>query len=207
MTHTNQGCDYFPGTKMTQRGPETLSRFYGFESAQALADSLPDDASVLDAGAGASTFGHGIAGLRPDVRWINLDVGYHDSSVLAELQEGAPENLTFLPGSVTRVDELLPDESLDRVFSFWSLNYLSTQWARASVVKLTRATQPAGELALGRLWIRNPEDPRFKAHTIRFAKTPFPGAIASHVARALSRSRHPLESVQYTAIKGDHSRD
>ncbi|HVX57230.1 MAG TPA: hypothetical protein VHA37_05855, partial [Candidatus Saccharimonadales bacterium] len=102
---------------MTQRGPETLSRFYGFGSAQELADSLPPEAQVVDAGAGASTFGHTIAGLRPDISWTNLDTAYKEGEALDSLKETAPPNLHFVRGSILEAAQHLEPESFDRTYS------------------------------------------------------------------------------------------
>lgn len=192
---------------MTQRGPETLAGFYGFESAEALADSLPSDAEVADMGAGASRLGHTIAGLRPDIHWINLDIGYADQTALAGLQETAPDNLTLLEGSITNAAELVPPGSLDRVFSFWALGYLHEPEIREAVRKFVGLTKPTGQLALGKLWIieDNAAHKVARPTTIRFDHTAFPGAVADHVAKAVKGTEPALAEADYFAVYGDES--
>ncbi|HYH35998.1 MAG TPA: class I SAM-dependent methyltransferase [Candidatus Saccharimonadales bacterium] len=205
MTRDISGCHYFRGTKMTQRGPQTLARFYGFESVEAVADSLPQDAAVLDAGAGASRFGHTIAAMRPDVRWTNLDVGYLDESVLAVLQKTAPENVTFVRGSITEAAELLPHSNQDRVFSFFALNYLG-RFQIAGVRQLVRAAKPTGQVALGKLWIVR--DQVATPSTIKFSPDPSNKSVVSHITQALNPlegGAPPLPGVEYSAIRGDDS--
>lgn len=202
MARDISGCNYYRGTRMTQRGPQTLARHYGFGSVEALADGLPPDATILDAGAGASRFGHTIAAMRPDIRWTNLDIGYADEPALASLRETAPDNVTFLQGSILDATALLPYASQDRVFSYFALNYLGN-FRAAAAKQLMGVAKPTGQVALGKLWIVR--DHVATPSTIRLSPGYFHGFLTSHIAKALHEGAPPLDGAEYNPVRGDDS--
>jgi 2-polyprenyl-3-methyl-5-hydroxy-6-metoxy-1,4-benzoquinol methylase len=199
------GTDRFMDTDMTQRSAVTLACNYGFESVEACADSLPMDARVLDAGAGAATFGHTIARMRPDIRWTNLDIGYVNAAALAALQERAPSNLTFVTRDVREAVELFPQDSFDAVFSYWLLNCLEERQARQGVRQLLDTTKPAGRLSVGALvGLANLGE---RAQTITLSPSEdlsFHDAVATHISAALQPFRRvpPLQEATYAPITG-----
>lgn len=206
MTRDISGCQYFRGTKMTQRGPETLSRHFGFGSPQALADSLPEGAEVLDAGAGASTLGHAIGRLRPDISWTNLDPGYADQASLAALKATAPDNVSFVTGSMLEVAEILAGRDFQRVFSFFAINYLRE--SREAVRQLMRVAEPAGEMALGKFWVL--EDRVASPCTITFSPGSFTGDDEHLILDAVDPAggrfgAPPVPGVEYATVIGDDS--
>jgi ubiquinone/menaquinone biosynthesis C-methylase UbiE len=107
----------------TARSAEVLAQRHGAENLHAFADSLPRNARVLDVGAGDSTFGHGVTGLRKDVEWISLD---HDPP-LDELRESAPDNLHYITGNATELTDDFAADQFSYIASYWLLPHLSHQ--------------------------------------------------------------------------------
>jgi SAM-dependent methyltransferase len=199
------------GTDMTQRGASTLSANYGFESVEACAGSLASGAHVLDAGAGASTFGQTLATMRPDIHWTNLDIGYTNTAALAALQEGAPSNLTFVTGDIRRATQLFPHSIFDVVFSYWALNYLVGNHARRGIRQLLDVTRPTGRLSVGALvGMADPLEPgvwKKNAQTITLSPSEDPSfqeAVVIHISAALKYPQRvlPLQGVTYAPIIG-----
>lgn len=104
-----------------------LAKRHGFKSLKALARILPDNARVLDVGAGASPFGREIALLRPDITWVNFDYSYHDPVIYQEVSAGAPDNLEHVAGDATELTTEFKPNTFDAVFSFWLLPHLSLE--------------------------------------------------------------------------------
>ncbi len=108
----------------THRSSAMLAKVYGHPSVEALAMSLPSAATCLDVGAGASPLGVDVATLRPDIEWHNVDYSYlAEPSILAEVSEGAPPNVCYIPGDITDPDLLTTE--YDTVFSYWLWSHLS----------------------------------------------------------------------------------
>lgn len=136
----------------TGRSAEMLTRRYGYKTLLQLANHLPQDAKVLDAGAGASSLGRVVATLRPDIHWINLDYSYYDKQILADVSSNAPSNLEFMAGDVTQLDHFIKPSSLDAVFSYWLFPHLSLYDPKTTItaaVQLYKATKSGGTLAVG----------------------------------------------------------
>jgi len=83
----------------TSRSAKKLSRAYGFESPGALADSLPQNALVVDVGSGKSKFGRSITQIRPDVHWVNVDLRNGRMRTTRRFQAKAPDNLHYVAGN------------------------------------------------------------------------------------------------------------
>lgn len=109
----------------SHRTAEKIAQRHGFENVRSLAESLPENARVLDVGAGASPFGREVAGLRPDVTWVNFDYSYQDPRVVEEVSEAAPMNVEYVPGDATVLDQAFGEDSFDAVFSYWMMPHLS----------------------------------------------------------------------------------
>lgn len=137
---------------MTERPAELLARLHGHETVADLAASLPVDARVLDVGAGASPFGREVAALRPDVTWVNVDFAYDDPAVLADLEEGAPDNLVHAVGDATMLAEQYPADSFDAVYSYWLLPHLSIDAPEPAIEAakgMFTVTKPGGVVSVG----------------------------------------------------------
>lgn len=97
----------------TSRSAKLLSRIYGFESPENLAESLPRGAVVADIGAGRSKFGNRITELRSDITWMNIDLRYTTSNTHRRDTESA-SNLQFIAGDVFSLP--VDRQSCDRIF-------------------------------------------------------------------------------------------
>jgi ubiquinone/menaquinone biosynthesis C-methylase UbiE len=138
--------------RTTERPAETLVRRHGFDSIAHLAESLPQDAKVIDVGAGASDFGAQVAGLRPDISWINFDYSYGNQDILNEVSEGAPENMEFVAGDATKLDQIYEPDSFDASFSYWLFPHLSLdemEPAEQAARAIFRITKPQGLISIG----------------------------------------------------------
>lgn len=136
----------------TERPAEALAQRHGFENVAALAESLPSNARVLDAGAGASPFGREVAQLRPDVTWVNFDYSYNDPAILEDIQKSAPKNVEFVAGDVTKLSEMYEPESFDAVFSYWLLPHLSLdnpEPAKEAARAIFDVTKQGGLMSIG----------------------------------------------------------
>jgi len=147
-----QDSTWFKILPTTDRSAETLARRHGYETVAKLAASLPQHAKVLDVGAGASTLGHAVAQLRPDVHWVNLDFSYHDKQILRDVSRSTPPNLEFIAGDVTHLDEFIKPASMDAVFSYWLFPHLSLydpQTALMAAEQIYKAAKPGSMLVVG----------------------------------------------------------
>lgn len=126
----------------TSRSARRLSRMHDFSNPKKLAKFLPEDAKVIDVGAGASDLGATIAGLRPDIMWVNFDYSYKDPLIAEEVgRNGTPENLSIVCGDATRLSEMFRSDTFDAVFSYWLMPHMS----------LGDDDQPARDMAEG-IW-------------------------------------------------------
>lgn len=136
----------------TGRPAGMLANRHGFKSVKQLADALPQDARVLDVGAGASPFGEEVARLRPDILWINFDQCYLDPDISGEVTQNSPTNVLHVAGDATRLGETFGPESFDVVFSYWLLPHLSLV-NRKPAERVARAifyvTKPGGIMSVG----------------------------------------------------------
>lgn len=136
----------------TERNAELIARMHGFESVAQLAESLPQGARVLDAGAGASPFGKEVAALRPDITWTNYDYSYNDPAILDDVSRDAPDNVQYVPGDATRLGSDYESETFDAVFSYWLVPHLSLDGpgpATAAAKGLFVVTKPKGYISIG----------------------------------------------------------
>src|SRR6266705_5282378 len=101
----------------TGRDASMLAADYGFGNVDDLARRLPDEATVVDVGAGLSPFGCTIAALRPDITWINTDRRYPDIVPWAQdrYDGDPPSNVKYVKDDIVRTQ--LPPAFADLVFS------------------------------------------------------------------------------------------
>lgn len=136
----------------THRGAERLAKIHGFESVADLAEKLPEDARVIDVGAGASPFGVEVAKLRPDITWVNFDYSYGDPDILDDVSKGAPSNVEYVAGDATKLTEMYEPETFDAVFSYWLLPHMSIDEpgpAKAAAEAMYTVTKIGGRLSIG----------------------------------------------------------
>ena len=115
---------YLAEVPTTGRTPDFLAKRYGFKSLDALIDSLPARATVLDIGAGMSLFGHVVARRRPDITWINIDPYYTNPHAQAAIAD-APKNVRYMSDDLTVSITPLGDIRADQIFSYWVLPHMS----------------------------------------------------------------------------------
>lgn len=125
--HNHRASSAYEQAITTDRPAGLLAKRHGFKSVKALANILPENAKVLDVGAGASPFGREVALLRPDITWTNFDYGYYDPAILKEVSTGAPKNLKHVAGDATELSQAFKPNTFDAVFSFWLLPHLSIE--------------------------------------------------------------------------------
>ncbi len=116
----------------TSRCADALVARYGFESLDDMAASIPEEAHVLDVGAGLSDLGNEVASRRPDIHWLNLDAYYnsigHESNMgwrFDRLTTTAPENVEYLSGSILDLDDSFKHRCFARIFSYYVLPYIA----------------------------------------------------------------------------------
>ncbi|HUD07382.1 MAG TPA: class I SAM-dependent methyltransferase [Candidatus Saccharimonadales bacterium] len=136
----------------TDRTAKKLARKHGFKSLTELADSLPKNARVLDLGAGASPFGREVAGLRPDITWVNLDHSYKNHAILNDVGKNSPKNLEYVFADATELDKLYKPQTFDVVFSYWLLPHLSIDDYKPAIETakaIFTVTKTAGLMSVG----------------------------------------------------------
>jgi hypothetical protein len=136
----------------TGRPAEMLAQKHGFESIAQLAASLPQNARILDVGAGASLVGKEVAVLRPDISWTNFDYSYQNHAILDEVSANAPTNLAHTAGDATKLLEVYEPESFEAVFSYWLLPHLSIddpQPAHDTAKAIFAITKNGGVMSVG----------------------------------------------------------
>jgi len=148
----NEQLTVYEKAVTTDRPGEMLARKHGFESMAQLAESLPQNARVLDVGAGASPFGKEVAALRPDITWVNFDYSYQDPAILEDITKDAPGNAEYVAGDATKLAETYKPESFDAVFSYWLLPHLSLDDpapAREAAKAVFTVTKTGGLMSVG----------------------------------------------------------
>jgi hypothetical protein len=135
----------------THRTAIELALYHGYESVNQLAESLPENANVLDAGAGDSSLGREVATLRPDIQWTNFDYSYY-SLVPDSTTKDCPPNLSLQAGDITKLNEFYEPESFDATFSYWMLPHMSLESdepVREAAKQMFIATKLDGLLSIG----------------------------------------------------------
>lgn len=141
----------YQNIQTTNRPARRLARAHGFKNTSHLANSLPENANVLDAGAGDSSLGKKVATVRPDIHWVNFDYSYY-SGIPDKITQDCPPNLSFVAGDVTKLSERFAPESFHAVFSYWMMPHLSIdsdEPARQAAEQLFIATKQGGSISLG----------------------------------------------------------
>jgi hypothetical protein len=136
---------------------EPLARAYGYLSFGKFVADIPQDAQVIDIGAGASTLGLEVCRARPDVSWTNADVCYGFRPLRDRLAEDAPPNLSFLPANMHDVAERAGERRYDRVFSYYALAYVAMIDHQSAVVgaeNLLQLPNEDGILSMGPIYRR-----------------------------------------------------
>lgn len=149
---TPENLEIYKKAVTTDRPAEMLARRHGFKNLASLAGALPENAHVLDVGAGASPLGRDVSLLRPDISWTNFDYSYQNPQILEEVSDKAPDNVQHVPGDATKLDEYFQPESFDAVFSYWLLPHLSLNDpapARSAAQGLFSVTKAGGLLSVG----------------------------------------------------------
>jgi hypothetical protein len=135
---------------MTDRPAEVLAKYYGFTSISAMADNLPENAVVMDFGAGASNLGNEIAERRPDIHWINFDLNY-DRKTMRQIGKTA-SNVSYIRGDVLQASNLIRPNSADRVFSYGMVPHIELTdpaLARQALVEMSQLLKDDGKLYVG----------------------------------------------------------
>lgn len=96
---------------------------WGFDDIASLAASLPQNAVIIDVGAGLSQFGDDVVRIRRDVGWVNVDPFYAHSST----DKPKDSKVKYLPVDIVEPGKLLKDLTgkADTVYSYWMLPHLS----------------------------------------------------------------------------------
>lgn len=169
-----------------------LARSYGYVNLDEFVDAIPQDAQVIDVGAGASTLGQEVCRVRPDISWTNADVCYGFRPLRDRLAEDTPPNLSFLPANMHDVAERAGEHNYDRVFSYYALAYAIMTDRESSVVaaeNLIRLMDEDGILSVGPIFRRTELVKRNPSNGDTF-KTPPPKEqlaiqeLAEHIVRA-----------------------
>jgi len=129
-----------------------LALVYGFADLEAFAADLPENAEVLDVGAGVSPLGVDVCRLRPDIGWTSADLLYRDRTVYDRLRSDSPPNLELLPADAVDLDTATGGRQYDRVLSAYLYLHLwrvGAEPAEAAARQMLRATTPRGQLSAG----------------------------------------------------------
>lgn len=137
---------------ISPRSGAKLVSCYGFRDVASFAADLPSGASVLDVGAGRSTFGHEVAALRDDISWLNVD--QHGRSITGSPDErsAVPSNLEFLAANVLDLPEALAGRRFDQVLSYWMLPYITLAGRDLGLLaakNMLSAAKPEGKISIG----------------------------------------------------------
>jgi hypothetical protein len=138
---------------LTNRDAYDLALVHNGMSPNKMADALAQNAVVADIGAGRSTFGTTIAGLRSDITWYNVDLHYWDKGRLGISPPEAPSNVHYVSGDIARDANNFPlaQGSVDRVYSSALMPHLimsSRQIGYTVVHTMARLMKPDGEVSV-----------------------------------------------------------
>jgi SAM-dependent methyltransferase len=130
-----------------------LARYYGYESASDLANSLPVGARIIDIGAGISDFGRVIASMRPDVAVTYFDLRYNNAELLAKAQgDKVLQNVSYMQGDILEIEQSpLKLASYDRVFSSRLIPHIDLEdvdLARKAISNMGKLLNPDGEMMI-----------------------------------------------------------
>lgn len=155
-SHLMDKLQLFMESPMTASSVEFLAEMSGEgASVEEFAGRFPENARVIDVGAGLSNFGSHIAKLRHDIRWTNLDPHYENpgpqANLLASAKDNAPENVEFLAGNVFELDPSLLGQ-YDRVFSYNMISHMlrfDRNLGRTAINSMLGLLKPDGQLSVG----------------------------------------------------------
>lgn len=148
----NEDLTIYEKAMTTGRPAEKLARKHGFKGVEQVAEYLPDDAVVIDVGAGASPFGETVASLRPDITWVNYDYSYKETGIHEDLSKHAPANVRYIPGDALRLDKEFAPDTFDAAFSYWMFPHLSLdniEPAKLAARAIFNVTKPGGLISVG----------------------------------------------------------
>lgn len=134
---------------ISNREAGLLARYHGHKDVDSFAGEIPEAAEVLDVGAGYSTLGREVAVLRPDIRWLNVDLHY--VKTIAQ-PKNMPDNLEHLPANVLALQESLGSRQFDRVLSYWLIPHVtlaSRELGITAVRNMLEVAKPQGKISIG----------------------------------------------------------
>lgn len=154
--------DYYLGDlkvgPMTRRAGRLLAVMYDYVGLSHMSRDLPQDAEILDVGAGLSDLGYKMASARPDITWINLDLRYGATPVdqsseeaIETLREQAPPNLSYVGGDILNP----PQDYRGRfahVFSYRVLRHIADNGLDFGILaarNMLEMAEPGGKLSVG----------------------------------------------------------
>ena len=161
----------------TARSAEVLAQRHGAENLEMFAASLPENARVLDVGAGDSTLGQEVTVLRQDIEWTSLDF----TTTPRHLQEAAPDNLHYVTGDATRLGERYQPGQFNYVASYWLLPHLPKQERLKALGGMYGILAVKGTLSVGPYTSPADDMPKgvieamrsLKAPAVQIEKTPY----------------------------------
>jgi ubiquinone/menaquinone biosynthesis C-methylase UbiE len=135
------------------RSADSQAIFYGHPTATALTESLPQNADVIDVGAGISDFGRVIAAARPDVRWTYMDLRYDNPKILAQAQgEQSLRNVSYVRGNVVEWKEIgVEPDSYDQIYCSRLIPHIELEdreLARRALLNMGRLLKSDGSMTI-----------------------------------------------------------
>jgi ubiquinone/menaquinone biosynthesis C-methylase UbiE len=129
----------FKGIPVTgSRSAEELACKHGASDLATFAMSFPEEAYVIDVGAGLSPFGNEVGAARPDIKWVNFDHSYSDPGILEDASRDAPANVEYVAGDATKLNEEYEPNTFDAVYSYWLMPHISAN-DPVSAARIVRA--------------------------------------------------------------------
>jgi ubiquinone/menaquinone biosynthesis C-methylase UbiE len=143
------GHKSYNGIPVTNRSGEELARYHGFEDLDHLINEIPENAHILDVGAGRARLGHAVTFRREDVTWTNLDPAYSDKDIRWPMEIDAPPNLKFVADSGATLSNRYSADAFDMALSFFALPHLDQEKGEDIVQKMFHVTKPGGLVSVG----------------------------------------------------------
>jgi ubiquinone/menaquinone biosynthesis C-methylase UbiE len=150
----------FESAPMTGSSANYLAQKYGHGTdVDNFSEQLPQDARILDIGAGRSDLGERVAKQRPDIHWINFDIQYTADDVNRDLTP----NLQFTQGDILHPPMTFSGR-FDRIYSYNVLSHFvrfDRPLAKRALTSMVSFTKPEGTVAFGPTNSRMASDSRW----------------------------------------------